>query len=84
MSITMLSSTAIKRDVSYNCKIKLTKPIALEAILDLFTELTLLADLSSQELSSINAFPSEVLGDVGGIFLSEAAWWSHYKDSSNY
>lgn len=49
----------------------------LEGLLDLLTSLALLGHFLAEELARSDAFPTELVCDEGGVFLTETSGGTH-------
>ena len=63
--------------------VKLTEFEVVEALLDSLSLLSLVSDLSSEEITSRDELPLEVLGKSHGVLLLVASWWSHEEDAAH-
>ena len=86
-SITISSSTILNsKQLIETLKIvddKLTELEVVETFLDSGTLFSLVADFPSEEITSRDELPLEVLGEGHGVFLFRAAWWSHEENAAD-
>ena len=71
----MTISSDTKKHNGHNCLLTILE--GTECFLHTLAGLGLLGDFLSEELASGDALPAELVGDVGGVLLSETAWWAH-------
>ena len=75
----MTISSDTKKHNGHNCLLTILE--GTECFLHLLSCLSLLGDLLSKELTGGNALPAKLVGDEGGVLLSETAWWTHEEDA---
>ena len=61
----------------------LTELEVFEAFLDSLASFGLVGNFSSEEITSRDEFPLEVLGEGHGVLLLVAAWWSHEENAAD-
>ena len=64
--------------------VKLTEFEVVEALLDSLSLLSLVSDLSSEEITGGDELPLEVLSKSHRVLLLVASWWSHEEDAAHY